>query len=147
MTNDDLCPECAHPLSEHPDGLACCRCGKHPQYITYEFVDEPDGYSIACDCGIGTIMCDSTDKARRIWNNISHPSPWLNAPIPEEGEAQTLFVIADGTWNIAVPNKGYYKGFDSDEWTEIACGFNGGPAGKWTRTMRDGKLVYEEVKG
>lgn len=138
MTNDDLCPECAHPLSEHPDGLACCPfCGNSPLILEYEL----DAIMVHCDCGATTGLWDSEKDAISDWNTRAHPSPWLNAPIPEYGCVQQLVIMEDGSWGIQ-----YIEEYDKGVTKFCFTGVNGGPARTERRTMINGKLVYEEEK-
>ena len=71
------------------------------------------------------------------WNTRPHPSPWLNAPIPEEGELQELIVDDRGRWCVAFEEKFGNR----DAWPR---GCNGGPARIERRWMENGRLVYGE---
>lgn len=127
MTQSDLCPICGRALADHPDGLACCpKCGGM-RFIVFR----------------GIVHCESCTYHESIatWNTRAHPSPWLNAPIPEYGCVQQLVIMEDGSWGIQ-----YIEEYDKGVTKFCFTGVNGGPARTERRTMINGKLVYEEEK-
>lgn len=146
MTNDDLCPVCAHELIEHKSGIPCCPYCKSDNWINYSVVYK------CKTCGSETppqndgrnddhVDWVTRDHAKEAACTRAHPSPWLNAPIPEYGCVQQLVIMEDGSWGIQ-----YIEEYDKGVTKFCFTGVNGGPARTERRTMINGKLVYEEEK-
>lgn len=129
MTQSDLCLICGRELADHNDEIPCCpKCGSSSVHVSWE--EE-------------IVICDECDyyEDYDTWGQRAHPSPWLNAPIPEYGCVQQLVIMEDGSWGIQ-----YIEEYDKGVTKFYFTGVNGGPARTERRTMINGKLVYEEEK-
>ena len=131
---NEICNICGRPIADHKDGFACCKwCGSANQ----QKHTTPFGHLNKIECAIcknGTLAATSREQAILLWNLQPQISPWIFAPLPEEGEKQELVVTAasrSGRFFVLVA-----------DWV-VYSGYNGGEPRIERRYWKDGKLVYE----